>query len=767
MAAAFRAGVMCAQVSGAAPGRVLKALARAPQARAAVWRRSSGVRRSSALLDASPAGLPRFGAIKAEDVVPAVTTALEEFQTGVAALNARFGGAAGDGGRAAPTVAEAAELTDAIERLYDPLSRVWGAVSHLNGVAQTPELRAAYEEVQPRVTEALTRFSQSVFPALAAVRDAPGVLDGLDGARRRVVELNVLSAELAGAGLPEAEREALTALKVGVGAAGSRFTNNVMDAVTPQAFALDLADAADVAGMPRSVRAAAAHAHEDEAATADAGPWRFTLDASSFMPFMRHCRRRELREHMYRSYVAIASTGDRDNQPIIREILAKRRQVAALLGYPNYAEVSIAPKMAPDAATVVALLERLRDKCYDAARTELARLHAFAVDGGYDGGDALALWDVPFWSERQLEATFALGDDVLQPYFSLPRVLAGMFATVERVFGVRVVAADGDAEVWHPDVRFFHVEAAGSGERVASFFLDPYARPGSKRGGAWMDVCVSRSSVVGEGLRLPVAYLVCNQSPPVGGGDALMRFAEVETLWHEFGHGLQHMLSEVDVGLVSGTSGVEWDAVELPSQFMENWCYHPPTLRAMTAHVETGEPLPNALIANLRASRVHNAAMAMLRQLFLARLDLALHMAPAEADADAAAATLDDPFAVVHDVAARYTLTRPLHEDRFLCQFMHIFSASYAAGYYSYKWAEVLSADAFAAFEEAGLDDDAAVREAGDRFRRTVLARGGAQHATEVYRAFRGRDASEDALLAAYGLQSHAAAPSASASVSV
>lgn len=702
------------------------------------------------------AGLPAFSSVRAEHVVPAVRAALADFEEGVQRLNSS---AASDGEVAA---SEAIALCDAVERVYDPLTRVWGVVSHLNGVVQTPELRAAYEEVQPEVTEALTRFSQSIYPALSRVSKADGgaVVAALDPARRRVIEILTLEAEQAGAALPDKQREELTALMVSISAAGSRFTNNVMDSVTPDAYALDVTDPSDVAGMPASVLAAAAQTAE-EGASQESGPWRFTLDQSSFVPFMQHCQNRELRERVYRAYVAIASSDGRDNSPVIRDILATRRKIAAMLGYPNYAEVSIAKKMARDASEVVALLERLREKCYEPAKAELDRLRTFAKGEGFDG--ELEQWDIPFWSERQLEAKFGLRDDVIRPYFSLPRVLAGMFDTVGRVFGVRIVAADGEADVWHKDVRFFHVMASDTGNPIASFYLDPYARPGSKRGGAWMDTCLNRSGVVTPGpldmaVQLPVAYMVCNQAPPVAsdGSDSssppLMRFSEVVTLFHEFGHALQHMLTSVNVGMVSGISGVEWDAVELPSQWMEQWAYHPQTLRAMTAHVETGEPLPEVLIDNLRASRVHNAAMSMLRQLFLARLDLELHLQDSECDAEVASATLNDPFGVARQVADRYSLMAPLPEDKFLCKFMHIFSASYASGYYSYKWAEVLAADAWGAFEAAGLDDDAAVREIGGRFRRTVLGLGGSHHASEVFREFRGRDPDEDALLQLYGL---------------
>jgi oligopeptidase A len=427
--------------------------------------------------------------------------------------------------------------------------------------------------------------------------------------------------------------------------------------------------------------------------------------------------------------------------------LALRAEEADLLGYGSYAELSLASKMAPDVHAVTRLLESLRGASFDAAHEDLANLEAFAAERGADEAGNLELWDIAFWAQRLREERYAYNEEELRPYFPLPRVLEGLFALTQRLFGVTVLPADGQAEVWHPDVRFFRV-VDGAGEELAAFFLDPYSRPGEKRGGAWMDECVGRSrrlAGAGETVRKPVAYLVCNQSPPVKGQPSLMSFDEVTTLFHEFGHGLQHMLTRVDEAMAAGIRNVEWDAVELPSQFMENWCYHPATMAELSAHIDTGESLPDVLFQKVLAARNYRAGSDMLRQLYFSFTDLALHHEYQPGEPGGA-------FAVQRRVAERNAVLPLLDEDRFLCSFGHIFGGGYAAGYYSYKWAEVLSADAFGAFEEAGLEDSAAVEQMGRRFRETVLALGGSRSPMEVFEAFRGREPDVKALLRHSGL---------------
>ncbi|PSB03215.1 peptidase M3, partial [filamentous cyanobacterium Phorm 46] len=476
-------------------------------------------------------------------------------------------------------------------------------------------------------------------------------------------------------------------------------------------------------------------------------PWRITLDFPSYGPFMQHSTRRELREKLYKALIGRASSGELNNWPLTDRILALRHEKAALLGFSSYAELSLASKMAPDVAAVEALLEELRLASYNSAVKDLADLKAFAkAKGAAEAGD-LKHWDIGFWSERQREEKFAFSAEELRPYFALPQVLEGLFGLVKRLFGVTVTAADGQAPVWHKDVRYFRIDDE-AGNAIANFYLDPYSRPEEKRGGAWMDECVVRAKFVESGkttMRLPVAYLVCNQSPPVDDKPSLMTFLEVETLFHEFGHGLQHMLTTVDYPGASGINNVEWDAVELPSQFMENWCYDRATLFGMAKHYQTGETLPEHYYQKLLAARHYMSGSAMLRQVHLSSVDIELHHGYRSGGSE----TVAD---VRKRIAKTTTVLPPLEEDAFLCAFGHIFAGGYAAGYYSYKWAEVLSADAFAAFEEAGLEDESAIASTGKRFRETVLGLGGSLHPMEVFKTFRGREPSTKALLRHSGL---------------
>lgn len=417
--------------------------------------------------------------------------------------------------------------------------------------------------------------------------------------------------------------------------------------------------------------------------------------------------------------------------------------------------------MAPSIAAVTDLNLMLRNKAYPASVKELETLFEFAKAKGYEGSK-LDLWDVPFWSERLREAKYEFEEEQLRPYFPLESVQSGLFSLAERLFSVKIEAADGEAEIWHPDVRFFNVKDLETGAKIASFYLDPYSRPGEKQGGAWMNVCLQKSRAMGH---LPVAYLICNGSPPVGGKPSLMSFREVETLFHgkildifsleifhiliylyaEFGHGLQHMLTRVEYGDAAGIGNVEWDAVELPSQFMENWCYDKPTVNRFARHYETGEPLPDELFQKIIAAKNFNAGMAMMRQLFFGAIDMKLH-------SDYDPSGVKSPFDVMAELAPLYTVVPPLPGDRFLNSFGHIFAGGYSAGYYSYMWAEVMSADAFAAFEEGNLNDEEAVRATGLRFRDSVLSMGGGKHPSKVFRAFRGRDPSPEALLRHTGL---------------
>ena len=678
-------------------------------------------------------GLPRFDAIEPEYVVPAVRRILEQSRRELEQLEAGI----------TPTWNG---LVERLERMDRPFEYGWSPVSHLLGVKNSDQLRAAYEAVLGEVVEFGLRLSQSrpIYDALKEIRDGDE-WDRLDKAQRRIIEKRILSAELAGIGLDDTKRERFNAVAAELSQHSTDFSNHVLDAT--KAFELILDDPDDVAGLPLSLRQLMAqsynHNSDDEQtqASADAGPWRVTLEIPCYSPFMEHCRRRELRENLYRAFVCRASAGDIDNTPLISCILKLRAEQAKLLGFDNFAAVSLAQKMAPDVAAIEMMFETLRAASWDAALRDLRESEQLARDSGQE--QPLAHWDVGFWAERLREQRFDYTDEQLRPYFPLPRVLEGLFSLVNRLFGVTIAAADGKAPIWHRDVRFFDV-INESGEHCASFYLDPYSRPEDKRGGAWMDDCLGRCRINGT-VRRPVAHLVCNGTPPVGDRPSLMTFREVETLFHEFGHGLQHMLTTVDYSDAAGISGVEWDAVELPSQFMENWCYHKPTLLGITSHVETGESLPEDLFEKLCRARTYRCGTMMLRQLLFGMTDIELHTT-FDPDGD------ETVFDVQRRISERTSPMPMLPENRFLCAFQHIFAGGYSAGYYSYKWAEVLSADAFSAFEEAGLDDDQAVRRIGRSFRDTVLAQGGSRHPMDIFREFRGREPRPDALLKHNGL---------------
>jgi oligopeptidase A len=680
--------------------------------------------------------LPRYDAVRPEHVEPGIRALLAELAAGFERAEAA----------AAPSWER---VVEPLERIGDRLGRAWGVVGHLMHVKNSEALRAAHEAVQPAVVELSIRIGQSRpnYRALCALRDGPDFAR-LEPARKRIVTSLIRDARLSGVGLEGAALERFNAIQLEMAELATRFQNHLLDAT--KAFALVLREPAEVEGLPPSLLelgAQLAHEAGEAGASAERGPWRIGLDAPCYVPFMEHSRRRELRERLYRAYVTRASSGELDNTPVMRRMLALRQEEARLLGFPDFAALSLESKMAPDVASVEKLLEELRQASFDAARRDLDELRAFARAKGAAEADNLRLWDVAFWAERLREERYAYSDEALRPWFPLPRVLEGLFALAGRLFGVAIRPADGEAPVWHPDVRFFRVfDAAGA--PIAAFYLDAFSRAGEKRGGAWMDECVGRSRLFARPparARLPVAHLVCNQAPPTGGRPSLMSFEEVSTLFHEFGHGLQHMLTRVDEGLAAGIRNIEWDAVELPSQFMENWLYSRGVLRGISGHVETGEPIPDELIAKIQAARTFRAGSDTLRQIYFALTDLALHHGY-DPDGD------ETPFDVQRRVAERTTVIPPLAEDRMLCSFGHIFGGGYAAGYYSYKWAEVLSADAFGAFEEAGLEDAAALAATGARFRDTVLGLGGSRHPMEVFVAFRGREPCVDALLRHAGL---------------
>ncbi|HIK45919.1 MAG TPA: M3 family metallopeptidase [Leptolyngbyaceae cyanobacterium M65_K2018_010] len=678
------------------------------------------------------AGLPPFDRIQTGDIVPGITALLETLNTDLATLEANL----------EPSWQG---LVEPLNRIEERLSWSWGIVSHLMGVKNSPELRTAYETVQPALVQFATRLGQSqpIYNAFKQIRSS-ATWDSLEPAQQRIVEAAIREAELTGVGLEGTKKERFNQIQQALAELTTRFGNNVLDAT--KAFSLTLTTSADIEGLPPSLLALAAQAARDAGdteATAESGPWRITLDYPSYGPFMQHSRRRDLREKLYRAFVTRASEGDWDNRGHIEQILELRHEMAQLLGYGTYAELSLARKMAPSVEAVDQLMEELRVASYDTAAKELDSLKAFAQAKGSAEAENLTHWDIAFWAERMREEKYGLNDEELRPYFPLPQVLEGLFSLAHRIFDISITPADGEAPVWHPDVRYFQV-LDRDGQPMAHFYLDPYSRPAEKRGGAWMDDCINRAKF-NDQVRLPVAYLVCNQTPPVDGKPSLMTFRDVETLFHEFGHGLQHMLTQVDYAGAAGINNVEWDAVELPSQFMENWCYHRDTLLGLARHYKTGETLPEDLYQKIVAARTFMTGSAILRQVRFGWTDLELHHRYRPGGPETIAE-------VNQRIGAQSSILKPLPEDAFLCSFTHIFAGGYAAGYYSYFWAEVLSADAFAAFEEAGLDNEVALAETGHRFRDTVLALGGSRHPMEVFKAFRGREPSTQALLRHRGL---------------
>ena len=677
-------------------------------------------------------GLPDYAAIRPEHIVPAVKHIVAEATRKLAVIEQEL----------TPTWEGS---LGKLETLDPPFEYGWKPVGHLFGVLNSDELRTAYETVLPEVVQFGLRASQSepIYRTLKQLRDSE-VWSRLCEAQQRIITDRIKGAELSGITLTGAARERFNAIEQELSQLSTDFSNHVLDAT--KAYSLEITDSTDAEGWPSTLRNLAAKswntAHPDTAtkATPENGPWRITLEAPLMTPFMEHCRNRGLREQLYRAFVTRASSGELNNDPLITRFLSLRREKAHLLGYKNFAEVSLARKMAPSVAAVQQMFADLRTAAWDAAVRDLDEIKKLKAASG--DATPIQVWDVGFWAERLREQRYAYTDDELRPYFPFEKVLEGLFQLLGRLFDV-TLHQQTDVSTWHPDVRFYRVHDV-SGAHIASFYLDPFSRPENKRGGAWMDDCLGRRIVDGH-LQLPVAHLVCNQTPPHGETPSLMSFREVETLFHEMGHGLQHMLTRVDFADCAGINGIEWDAVELPSQFMENWCYHKPTLASLTGHYQTGAALPESLFEKVRAAKNFRAGSMTLRQLLFGMTDLALH-----SDFD------PEGSETVHELNRRLsqqTSVLPLiPEDRTLCSFQHIFSGGYAAGYYSYKWAEILSADAFSAFEDSGLDNPTAIRETGRRFRDTVLALGGSRHPMQVFQAFRGREPKVDALLRHSGL---------------
>ncbi len=680
---------------------------------------------TNALLDFSD--LPRFDIFSPADVTPAITQLLDEARALVSKLEAP------------DTIADWENFVEPLERVTERLGRAWGVVGHLNAVVDTPELRAAYNENQPRVTEFWTELGQNLklFKKYKALQSSAGY-PALSPARRKIIDNANRDFRLGGAELPEQQKKRFAEIQEQQAKLSTRFSENVLDATNDYELLVD--DESRLAGLPEDVKQAARANAEKEGKQG----WRFTLHFPSYFPILQYADDRALRETIYRANATKASelgtNPEWDNTQNIIDILKLRDEEAKILGYKNFAEVSLVPKMATSPEQVVGFLEDLAARARTFAENDLAELREFARTEL--GIDQLEAWDMTYASEKLREKRYAFSEQEVKLYFPEDKVVGGLFRLIQNMFGVEI--SPDHSPVWHADVKFFRIEKKG--RLIGQFYLDLYARSG-KRGGAWMDDARGRKNLAGD-VQTPIAYLTCNfTEPAVIDGikkPAYFTHDEVITLFHEFGHGLHHMLTAVDELGVSGISGVEWDAVELPSQFMENFCWEWDVLQHMTAHAETGEPLPRALYDKMIAAKNYHAGLQMLRQVEFSLFDMRLHH---DYDPNGRQSVAD----LLADVRHKVAVIIPPAFNRFQHSFSHIFAGGYAAGYYSYKWAEVLSADAYGAFEEAQGDPNR-LAETGLAFHREILSVGGSRPALESFTAFRGRAPSIDALLRHNGM---------------
>lgn len=666
--------------------------------------------------------LPPFSKILPEHIKPAIESIISDNEKAVVALLASGAGAGW------------ASLQEPLDQLDDRLGQAWSPVGHMNAVVNSEALREAYNGCLPLLSEYSTRLGQNrqLFEAYQSLADSEA-FQKLDSAQQKVINDNLRDFRLAGVALEDDKKTRYGEIKKQLSELTSKFSDNVLDAT--MAWSKLITDEADLAGLPESALAGAKQLAEAK----EKDGWLLNLDFPSYFPVMTYCDNRELRKEVYTAFSTRASdqgpnAGEFDNTENIKQILKLRYELAQLLGFDNYAEYSLATKMAESPNKVIEFLEDLAAKSKPQAEKELAELKAFAKEEY--GVEELEAWDVGYYGEKLRQQRYAISQEELRPWFPAEKAIAGMFEVVNRLYGIEFEAVD-NVDTWHKDVRFFNITRKG--DVIGRFYLDLYARE-HKRGGAWMDVCRSRWKKDGK-LQLPVAYLTCNFTPPIGDKPALLTHDEVVTLFHEFGHGLHHMLTKVDYAAISGISGVAWDAVELPSQFMENWCWEKEGLAIISGHFETGEPLPEAMLNKLLAAKNFQSAMIMVRQLEFSLFDFKLHKEYQENI---------DVQSVLDAVRKQVSVVIPPSFNRFQNSFSHIFAGGYAAGYYSYKWAEVLSADAFSRFEEEGIFN----RETGESFLHEILERGGSAEPMELFVNFRGREPEIDALLRHSGIQS-------------
>jgi oligopeptidase A len=669
------------------------------------------------------AELPAFSAIKPEHVQPAIERLLQHNRDQIHAVLASENELTWDA------------LVMPLEKLDDQLSQAWSPVSHMNSVINSDVLREAYNACLPLLSEYSTEMGQSseLYSAYQSIADSESYAQ-LNQAQQKSIDNTLRDFRLAGVALSNDKKQRYGDIKKRLSELTSKFSENVLDAT--QGWSKLVGNADELAGVPESSLAAMAQAAEAK----DQQGYLVTLEFPSYFPIVTYGENSALREEVYEAFVTRASdqgpnAGEWDNSDLIDEILALRHELAGVLGFDNYAAYSLATKMAEAPQQVIQFLQDLADKSRPQALQEFAELQAYAKES-FDVAE-LQPWDVGFYSEKLRQHRYAISQEELRPYFPVNKVISGMFEVVHRLYGIAIEQVT-EVDSWHQDVRFYEIKKGG--QAIGRFYLDLYARA-NKRGGAWMDECRVRRRNSDGSLQLPVAYLTCNFNGPVGDKPALLTHNEVTTLFHEFGHGLHHVLTQIEVGAVSGINGVPWDAVELPSQFMENWCWQPEGIALISSHFETGEPLPQAMLDKLLAARNFQAAMQMVRQLEFSLFDFRIHQEYNPQLEGGVQAILDD-------VREQLAVVPVVRYNRFQNGFSHIFAGGYAAGYYSYKWAEVLSADAFSKFEEEGIFNQAT----GQSFLENVLHKGGSEEPMALFVAFRGREPSVEPLLRHSGL---------------
>ena len=668
----------------------------------------------------SNSSLPQFSKIKPEHVLPAIQETLNNCRKTIESVLEQNSEYTWD------------NLIQPIDEMDEKFSRAWSPVSHLNSVKNSPELREAYEACLPLLSEYSTWVGQHkpLYQAYKQLKDSKHY-ENLSKAQKKVIDNALRDFELSGIGLSDDKQKRYGEIVAKLSELSSQYSNNVLDATMGWSKLITNVD--DLSGLPESALAAA----KEQAKAKNQEGWLLTLDMPSYLPIMTYCDNRDLRFELYQAYNTRASdqgpnAGKWDNTDIIKQILSLRDELAKLLGFETYADKSLATKMAETTSQVTAFLTDLASKAKPQGEKELADLKRYAYE--FFGASDIKPWDIAYYSEKQKQHLYTINDEELRPYFPEQRVVSGLFEVVRRIFG-STAKQRHDVEVWAPEVKFYDLDAA-NGELKGSFYLDLYARE-HKRGGAWMDDCIGQMRFADGHLQKPVAYLTCNFNRPIGDKPALFTHNEVTTLFHEFGHGLHHMLTEIEVSSVAGINGVPWDAVELPSQFLENWCWQPEALEFISGHYQTGEPLPKEMLDKMLDAKNFQAALFILRQLEFGLFDFKLH-----------SNKTPDILETLKQVRQQVAVVPTVDWGRFPHAFSHIFAGGYAAGYYSYLWAEVLSADAFSRFEEEGIFNEST----GNAFLDHILSQGGSDEPMTLFKNFRGREPQLEALLRHYGI---------------